>query len=183
MAKTNNQKIDKATVDESQYIEDEIASASADGELKQFESQIAGLEDQLKRALADYRNLERRVSEDSLAIVNYSRSQFLLKFLPILDHLNQAVAGAEQQGESSGWLTGVKMALKQMLQILNEEGLEVITGDTFDPNIHEAVDTAEGDEGKILKILQNGYMLNGKVIKPAKVVVGKSSDKIDEGGK
>lgn len=143
---------------------------------KKLEEELVNLENQLKRAVADYRNLERRVEEDSQSFTHRAKSQLLLKFLPVLDNLEQAVEGAQNNGEKSGWLEGIVMSIKQFRQVLSEEGLEIIeVGDEFDPNLEEAVDIEEGEEGKILRVLQNGYTLDGKVIRPTKVVVGKSS--------
>ena len=68
------------------------------------------------------------------------------------------------------------MAVKQLRQVLAEEGLNLIeVGENFDPNLHEAVDVREGMEGKVLQVVQNGYILNSKVIRPARVVVGKGN--------
>ncbi|MBI4037278.1 nucleotide exchange factor GrpE [Candidatus Daviesbacteria bacterium] len=145
---------------------------------KKLEEELVNLENQLKRAVADYRNLERRVEEDSKSYAHRAKSQLLLKFLPVLDNLEQAVAGAQNSGEKSGWLEGIVMSIKQFRQVLSEEGLEIIeVGDEFDPNIEEAVDVAEGEEGKLLRVLQNGYTLDGKVIRPTRVVVGKGIEK------
>lgn len=153
-------------------------------EVEQLATKISSLEDQLKRAVADYRNLEKRVQDDSVAYASYLRSQLLLKLLPVLDHLDQALSGVKQAGpslsnppsggEPNGWLKGVEMAVKQFKQVLADEGLiEIPTSGKFDPAAHEAVDTESGEENKILKIIAPGYTLNGRVVRPAKVVVGK----------
>jgi molecular chaperone GrpE len=144
-------------------------------EVQQLEERVVNLEDQLKRALADYRNLERRVSEDSLALGDYAKSELIRKILPALDSLDQAVAGASQSDSESGWLKGVLMSLKQLRQSLSDEGLvEIEAEGNFDPNLHEAVDVRQGEDGKILEVLQRGYTLNERIVRPAKVVVGKS---------
>jgi molecular chaperone GrpE len=68
----------------------------------------------------------------------------------------------------------VEMAVKQLKEVLKGEGLDEIVADgQFDPSLHEAVDTASGKDGEIIKVAQRGYTLNGKVIRPAKVVVGR----------
>ncbi|KKS69351.1 nucleotide exchange factor GrpE [Candidatus Daviesbacteria bacterium RIFCSPLOWO2_01_FULL_43_38] len=143
---------------------------------KKLEEELVNLEAQLKRALADYRNLERRVQDDVTHFAHHSRAELLMKLLPVLDSLDTAVSGVNNEEAQSGWLQGVAMAVKQLRQVLAEEGLNLIeVGENFDPNLHEAVDVREGMEGKVLQVVQNGYILNSKVIRPARVVVGKGN--------
>ncbi|KKT81588.1 nucleotide exchange factor GrpE [Candidatus Daviesbacteria bacterium RIFOXYD1_FULL_41_10] len=145
-------------------------------EIKQLEEKVNDLENQLKRAVADYHNLEKRINEGRSELTRLGISDFLLKIIPSLDHLEQAIKGAESTGEESGWLEGVKLAVKELRKVLAEEGLqEVDCSCPFDPNLHEAVEVEEGEEGRIIKVLQMGYNLNGKCIRPARVVVGKPS--------
>lgn len=147
------------------------------------------LEDQLRRALADYQNLEKRVAEGRSELTNFVGGELIKKLLPVLDHLDQALAGVSEGERESGWVKGVELAVKEFKQVLAQEGLEEIVidpgssfdktqdkspGTRFDPALHEAVDTREGDDNKILEVARKGYMLNGKVLRPAQVVVGKS---------
>ncbi len=154
-------------------------------EIEELTTRVQGLEDQLKRAVADYHNLEKRVRDDSLVIANYSKNQLVLKLLPILDSLDQAVKGAAESEAESGWLKGVLMSIKALRQVLSEEGLAEIEAEgEFNPEEHEAVDIREGEDNKILEIVERGYYLNGKVLRPAKVVVGKQNPvKISEEAK
>lgn len=153
--------------------------------IKQLEERMKDLEDQLKRAVADYQNLEKRVHADSFAVAHNLRSELVVKLLPVLDSLDQAVAGASNSEASSGWLKGVMMSIKQLRQVLAEEGLvEIPTDSQFNPVLHEAVDVKEGEDDKILDVTQRGYTLNGRVVRPAKVIVGKSTtEKISEEAK
>lgn len=165
--------------EETKLEADQVVSPidSRDEEMKRFEDKVTNLEDQLKRAVADYRNLERRIQEDSVAVAQYLRSQLIVKLLPVLDNLDQAVKGASEVDQQSGWFKGVSMSVKQFKQVLIDEGLnEIPASDTFDPRLHEAVDTADGEEGKIVKVLSSGYTLGEKVIRPTKVVVGKKGE-------
>lgn len=142
---------------------------------KKLEEELMSLDAQLKRALADYRNLERRVQDDALGFAHRSRAELVVKLLPVLDSLDQATAGAGETETHSGWFQGVVMAVKQLRQVLAEEGLvEIDTSGQFDPNLHEAIDLQEGDNDKILEVAQRGYTLNGKVIRPARVIVGRT---------
>lgn len=145
-------------------------------DIKQLEEKLVHLEDQLKRAVADYRNLEKRITDDTIYLSQTSRAQLISRILPALDSLDQAVEGANEVEANSGWLKGVLMAVKQLRQILADEGLvEIPTEGKFDPNLHEAVDVVEGEDGKIVNVSLRGYLLNGKIVRPAKVVVGKKN--------
>lgn len=129
------------------------------------------LENQLKRALADYQNLERRVSEERQLLGQLSTALIIEKFLPVLDNLEAAQAHLNDQG--------LALVIKQFKDVLSSEDVTEIEADgaQFDPNLHEAVETTEGtDEGSIVKILAKGYKMEGKVIRPAKVVVSRKSE-------
>ncbi len=127
------------------------------------------LENQLKRALADYQNLERRVTEERQLLGQLSAALLIEKFLPVLDNLESAQKHLNDQG--------LEIVLKQFKDILAYEGVEEIEaeGQEFNPHLHEAVGTEEGPSvGKIVNVMAKGYKLNDKVLRPAKVVVAQN---------
>lgn len=147
-------------------------------EIKQLEERVNDLDAQLKRAVADYHNLEKRISEGRSELTNWATTELISKLLPVLDHLEKVVDGGRsilsEQSESKDWFKGVEMAVKELKQVLQAEGLEeIMAGVDFNPALHEAVDTREGENGKILEVVQKGFTLNGKIVRPARVVVGK----------
>ncbi len=147
-----------------------------DTKVQELETRVAELENQLKRAVADYRNLEQRISQGRSELTNFVGAELVKRLLPVLDHLEQALAGISEAEKQNGWVKGVELAVKEFNQILISEGLDEILADgVFDPVLHEAVDTQEGDDNIILKVVRKGYNLNGKVIRPAGVVVGRKS--------
>jgi molecular chaperone GrpE len=143
---------------------------------------VQELENQLKRAVADYHNLEKRVQEGRSELTKWGTGELLVKILPVLDHLDKALEGASEEEKQSGWYKGVELAVKELQTVLQSEGLGQIvvdpasggTSSQFDPNLHEALDLREGEDNKILEVVRKGYNLNGKVLRPAGVVVGKS---------
>ncbi len=144
--------------------------------IEQLESRVVDLENQLKRAVADYHNLEKRIAEGRSELTKWGTGELLAKMLPVLNHLEQALSGASESDKQSGWFKGVEMAVKELQSVLQSEGLEQIkTEGQFDPNLHEAVDTQPGDDNIILKVVRKGYNLNGKVLRPAAVVVGRKN--------
>lgn len=131
------------------------------------------LENQLKRALADYQNLERRVEEERRLLGQLSSAILIEKFLPVLDNLESAQAHLNDQG--------LELVIKQFKDVLTSEGVEEIQaeGQTFDPNLHEATAVVEGENDNIIvKITRKGYKINDKVIRTAQVVVQRK--KIDQ---
>ena len=183
MKKQNDDKKteDKQQVDEQpQEIIEEESVKKAD--FDKLQEDFSGLENQLKRAVADYQNLERRVAQGRSELSSWQTTNLITNILQSLDYLDAAVGGASEEEKKSGWYKGVEMAVKFLKETLKNEGLEEIvadpgagsgTGSQFDPTIHEAVDTREGEDGKIVEIVAKGYTLNGKILRPAKVIVGK----------
>jgi len=133
-------------------------------------SQLENLENQLKRVLADYQNLEKRVRDEKISWIKAANKDLLLKLLPGLDSLLLADKHTQD--------SGIKLSIKHFLDILELEGVKKIDtiGTDFDPNLMEALGTAQGDEGKVVEETRSGYTLYGQVIRPAQVIVGKGAN-------
>jgi len=132
-----------------------------------LEEKIIDLENKWKRALADYDNLEKRVVKEKEDFVNFSKSCLIIKVLGILDDLERCQRHLRDEG--------LYLIVNRLKEVLNSEGVEEIEvlGKNFDPKLMEAVEVAKGKKNKILKVALKGYLLNKKVIRPAKVKVGK----------
>jgi len=141
-------------------------------ELDQLKSLVGQLDNNYKRALADYQNLQRRTQEEKTEWIMTANKQLVLKLLPILDTLMLA---EEHTKDKSFTLT-----VQQFLQLLKEEGIERIKtiGESFDPLVMEAVETREGEDLKVLEELKAGFRSGEIIIRPAFVVVGKSKPKL-----
>ena len=124
------------------------------------------LENQLKRALADYQNLEKRIAGEKSDWIKIANKDLILRLLPGLDSLLLAQKHTQDEG--------VKVSIKHFLDILEAEGVKKIEteGKTFDPNLMEAVAAVNGEENIVVEELRAGYTLNDTVIRPAQVVVG-----------
>ncbi len=134
---------------------------------KQENEEFKNLENQLKRALADYQNLEKRVISEKSEWIKLANKGLLLRLLPALDNLSLAEKHTQDEG--------VKLSIDQMISAFKEEGIEKIEtiGRDFDPNLMEAVHTTTGEEGKVVEEIRAGYTLFGQVLRPAQVAVGK----------
>jgi molecular chaperone GrpE len=138
-------------------------------EIEQEENtELSNLENQLKRALADYQNLEKRIASEKSSWILASNRNLLLRLLPGLDSLLLAEKHTQDEG--------VKLSIKHFLGILENEGVKKIEaiGKDFDPNLMEAITTQEGEDNKVLEEVRSGYMLFETVLRPAQVIVGKS---------
>ena len=131
-------------------------------------NELSNLENQLKRALADYQNLEKRIAEEKSSWVKASNKILLLQLLPGLDSLLLAEKHTQDEG--------VRLSIRHFLDILENEGVKKIQtlGKDFDPNLMEALTTQEGEDNKVLEEVRSGYMLFEAVLRPAQVIVGKS---------
>ena len=150
-----------------------------DAVIQQLQREKLELENVYKRAVADYQNLERQVQREKAEFMKFASAMLCGRFLEVLDNLEQAVAGMNDEEKKSGWAVGVVMTMKQFRDLLKDEGITEIEveGKDFDAFVMEAVDRVEGEENKVVKVLKKGYkMKDGKVLRPAQVLVGKAND-------
>lgn len=127
-------------------------------------------EHQYKRALADYQNLLKQTAKDKEEFVKYAVNDFLQDVLPVYDHLKLSVASLPETESQNAWVEGVRHVLKQFKEVLSARGIEEIktVGEKFDHHTMEAID---GQGETVKQEIMPGYKLNGKVIRPAKVIV------------
>jgi len=136
---------------------------------KQENEEFKNLENQLKRALADYQNLEKRIASEKGEWIKLANKDLLLRLLPGLDNLILAEKHTSDEG--------VKISIKHFLDIFTEIGVKKIetVGMDFNPEFMEAVGTVEGEGNKVIEEVRAGYVLFDTVLRPAQVVVGKSA--------
>ncbi len=136
-----------------------------------LERQIIELTGHWKRALADYQNLEKRHEREKAEFVEYANSGLILKLVAVLDHLERAQAHLKDDG--------LDLAIKEFEKVLTEEGLQEIEalGKEFNPLEMEAVEIVTGEKNnQIAEVVNKGYSLKGRVIRPARVKVFKKED-------
>lgn len=125
------------------------------------------------RLMADFQNYKKRVEKEKTDIYSYANEKLITELLAVLDNFERALA---QDCAGEGFKEGMEMIFKQLGDVLEKSGLAEIPalGEDFDPNFHNAVMTEETDEyesGKVSGVMQKGYTLNGKVIRPSMVKV------------
>ncbi len=155
----------------------EADEAGAENEsLDSLREQLEEAQASYARARADYANLERRSQEQRLEVGRAALTDAVRGFLPVLDDLLRAIEAAEggaDEGEAA-WLEGVRLVAHKFKTVLEQHGVTEIhaLGQPFDPTKHEAVGAAPGPEGMVVHLLQRGYTLRDRVIRPAMVMVG-----------
>jgi len=162
----------------SEKSEEEIAVDS----LSKLEMQLEEMRDQVLRHQAEVQNVKRRAEQDVEKARKYALERFCNELLPIVDSLEMAILSAspDQEGSES-ILKGVKLTLKMFVDTLAKFNLEQIDpeGEPFDPKSHQAVSMVENNEvepNTVLSVMQRGYVLSGRLIRPAMVVVSKASE-------
>ena len=147
-------------------------------ETETLKKEIVTLTESWKRALADYQNLQKRYDRERADFVQFASAGLILRLIEVLNHLEKAAENLKDKG--------LDIIVTEFKKVLTENGLEEIKsqGEKFDPNFMEAVEVVEGkDEGKVAEVVSKGYLLNGKVLLPAKVKVfqaEKPGEKLDE---
>lgn len=148
---------------------------------KKLKAEIDDLTNSLKRALADYQNLKRRVEEERKNVTFAANLMLLSSVLEVSDDFNLVINKyTKTESDEAEWLSGIKLVKNKFDSLLNAQNVEEIQvkeGDKFDPDFHEAIGTITVQEkhqdGTIIGIARKGYLLGDKVLRPARVMVGK----------
>jgi molecular chaperone GrpE len=148
--------------------------------LAELEERLAALEaerdehlNDLKRVAADFENYRKRVARDQEGLVARAHERLVKELLPVLDDLERALAAAEEHEEAK-LEEGVRLVHEELKSALKREGLaEIETNGRFDPHVHEALlsQPSNAEEGSVLEVVQKGYKLGDRVVRPARVVV------------
>ena len=149
--------------------------------LKKAQEEAQEHYDRLLRTTADFENYKKRVTKEKSDLIRYGNDELIKELLPVIDNLERALEHASGEGEQEGIAGGVKMTLQQFLGILQRFGVTPIAaeGHPFDPTRHEAVmeqTTDDHEPGHVVSELEKGYLLNDRLVRPAKVVVAKAPD-------
>jgi molecular chaperone GrpE len=130
----------------------------------------------LKRVAADFENYRKRVARDQEGLVARAHERLVKELLPVLDDLERALEAAAQHEEAK-LEEGVRLVHRELVEALAREGLvEVETDGQFDPHVHEALlsQPSEQEDGSVIEVLQKGYRLGDRVLRPARVVVSQN---------
>jgi molecular chaperone GrpE len=143
-------------------------------QLEEAESKVSEYKDGWMRSQADFQNYRKRIERDNEMTYASMKGDIIKKVLPVLDDLERALQN--RPSNSGAWVSGIELIQKKLLSILEAEGVQRIeaVGAAFDPNFHEAISHEPiigVQSGHVIAVVQNGYMLSERVIRPALVRV------------
>ena len=165
----------------------DAAQPPVEERVSELEERVAGLEQELEavtaerderlgdlqRVAADFDNYRKRALRDQESLVARAHERLVKELLPVLDDLERALEAA-RDSETRSVEEGVRLVHRELKAALDREGLaEIETNGVFDPHVHEALlsQPSEAEEGSVLEVLQKGYKLGDRVLRPARVVV------------
>jgi molecular chaperone GrpE len=147
-------------------------------ELEALRAENEELIDTLQRLQAEFDNYRKRAAREQESLVARAHERLVKELLPVVDDLERALVAAEQHEEAK-LEEGVRLVHRSLADALEREGLaEIETNGKFDPHVHEALLTqpSEAEEGSVIEVLQKGYRLGDRVLRPSRVVVAGPKD-------
>ena len=150
-------------------------------ELSKLQAERDSLFERLARAQAEFQNSRKRLEAEFEQRMQYANSALIRSLLPVIDNWERALAVDASKTDAAGVLKGLELVHDQMLNVLKQQNVEVIApeaGTPFDPNKHEALmqqPSEQYTEPPVTQLLQKGYALPGRTLRPAQVAVSKTS--------
>jgi molecular chaperone GrpE len=150
---------------------------AAEGEdIERLQMDLADAKDRALRAQAELENFRKRIRRDTDEQLKYANASLMRDLLPVVDNLRRAIESASKAGESGGVVEGVQMVADQLENVLAKHHCNKIeaAGAEFDPNRHEAALQQASETippGHVSAVLQEGYALHDRVLRPAQVIV------------
>jgi molecular chaperone GrpE len=168
---------DQEATDTSSEQEEQEAEEQKDP-LQQKQEEYQELYDKHLRLYSEFENFRRRSRKETADAKEKGRSDMVLAVLPVIDDFERALSSINESTESKDVYEGVELIYNKFKNILSEQGLQEMqpVGETFDPDYHEAMTKmqapSEDQKGKVIDVVEKGYMLNDRIVRHAKVVVG-----------
>jgi molecular chaperone GrpE len=145
---------------------------------EELEKQVAAEKDKILRLSAEFENYKKRKQRELDSFKKFANESILKQFLTVVDNLERAISSAEENSDAKAFLKGVELTHKEIIKLFETFSVKPVKAENqiFDPNFHQAVTQEESDkvpDNTITKVLQKGYLLHDRLIRPAMVVVSK----------
>lgn len=155
------------------------AEAHAESRVAELEAALADMQDRLMRALAEAENTRKRAQRDKREAEAYGASRLARDLLPVYDALSRALASVsdDTRQQAGPFVEGIELTLRELVTVMERHGLERIApnpGDTFDPQLHQAMFEAPVPNiagGCIIQVMAEGFLLHDRLLRPAQVGV------------
>lgn len=167
--------IDEPRQDDSAPDDSGGAAASvSDPTIEDLLERVADLEQAQARAVADYRNLERRTTEGRGELRRLTTASVIINLLPVYDDLTRAIELVAHDIAEHEWVAGIELIRDKFRGVLDATGAHEVEslGKPFDPRRHEAMGYAAGPDGQVVHVMQSGWAIDEHVVRPALVMVG-----------
>lgn len=154
-------------------------SVSNDGEIERLQAELAELKDKYLRQVAEFDNFRKRNAKERLELIQTAGKDIIVSLLDVLDDCDRAQSQLEKSEDIKGLKEGVFLIFNKFRNNITGKGVKAMESlnQDFNPDLHEAITEIPSPEpglkGKVLDVVQKGYYLNDKIIRFAKVVVGK----------
>lgn len=171
---------DNQTQDQNQGQEQTTPDAALEQDLSKLQEERDALFDRLARVTADFTNARKRLEDDQKQAIEYANSSLILALLPVMDNFERAMAVDPAKTDVPAMIKGMELIRAQWLAVFKSQHVEQIApapGDKFDPTVHQAIMQQASEEFKDAKepvvviLLQKGYAMRGRVLRPAQVAV------------
>ena len=147
-------------------------------ELAEAQNKMEEYLDGWQRSRAEFANYKKRIDREQAQIYQVTTGNVIKRYLGIVDDLERALKNCPPDGQGAVWADGIKLIYQKLLSLLENEGVKPMEADgqSFDPNLHEAITLEESDQhksGQVIEVTQQGYTLGDRVLRPASVRVAK----------
>ena len=165
--------------------EEESAPSAPEETQTELEVALARAADNLahwQRSQADYQNYKRRAEQERRELLRFASSGLLLQILSTLDDLERALWSIPVSLHPLTWVEGIRLIHRKLQAQLESNGVMEIeaAGQPFDPTMHEAISRMPGRDGQIIEVLQKGYLIHDRVLRPALVQVGDGAEEHED---
>ena len=186
--KTKEKKQDDSPQKDAPKVKDPVASGKGKkkkDEIQELKDQVAAEKDRALRLSAEFENYKKRTQREINDFKKFANESIFRQLLSVVDNLERAISAAQENSEESALFEGVKLTNKDIVKLFETFNVKSVKADNepFDPNFHQAVTQEENDEfpdNTVTKVLQKGYLLHDRLIRPAMVVVSKKAKKDTE---
>jgi molecular chaperone GrpE len=173
-----NQENEVSEVEQAADKPQEEGPASPEDELETLRQQADEYFEGWQRERADFNNYKKRIERDQKLMTQSITGGIIKKYLAVQDDMERALKTRPKEGEGAAWAEGIDLILRKLQNILESEGIQQIPADDleFNPNIHEAIsheDSPDHESGQIIEIVQQGYTIGDRVLRPALVRVAR----------
>jgi len=180
--KSKEERKDRKTAEGQESALEELHAA-----MKELEKEKSELFEKLQRVSADYVNFQKRSARQTTDMIGYEKERIIKTLLPVMDNFDHVLTNAGSAEDVAVLVKGIEIIYDQMADILKSHGVEPIEalGGKFDPAVHQAMmrrSEPETEDNTVLEEFQKGYTLNGRAIRPSKVVVNVRPTEAEESG-